>query len=285
VPPKQPRKTFSLGSIEITPREILLGIVALFVLVSLGLIIANAISSSIQETNELYYTSLKVDNDPNLLAYGMKTNVGRSMSYGEFSAVQPVRFNELSGDYFYVERLTERYTMHTRTVTTTDSKGKQTTRTETYYTWDDIKREYQTTNEFNFLQKTFKTSQIEIPSSRGISLSDSTVSSAYQGWVSWGYIYEGGDFYSSVGDLRYSYSGVPKGFNGTLFSNLANNTISGVNRDRAQVFYERNITEALDEIESSGRATIVIFWIVYSIFIVGAIIGLFALENKWLEDK
>jgi len=285
MPLKQPRRTFSLGSnFEITPREILLGIAALLVLVALGLVIANAISNNIQETNELYYTSLKVDNDPRLLAYGMKTNVGRSMSYGEFSAVQPVRFNELSGDYFYVEKLTERYTMHNRTVTTKVGKTN-VTKVETYYTWDDIKREYQTTREFNFLQKTFETSQIEIPSSHDIALSNSTVSSAYQGWLNWGYIYEGGDFYSSVGDLRYSFSGVPKSFNATLFSNLSNNTITGVNRDRAQVFYERKIAEVLTDIENSGRATIIIFWVVYSIFIIGAIIGLFALENKWLEDK
>jgi hypothetical protein len=38
-------------------------------------------------------------------------------------AAEPVTYPEIGGEYLYVEKVEEHYTMHTRTVTTTDSKG------------------------------------------------------------------------------------------------------------------------------------------------------------------
>ncbi len=83
-----------------------------------------------------YYTAVKINDDPVQFEYGMRTNIGNALVYGDLETVDPVTMSGLLNDYMYVEKVYEKYTMHTRTVTHTDGKGHTYTTVQTYYTWD-----------------------------------------------------------------------------------------------------------------------------------------------------
>lgn len=254
-------------------------------MLSLGFMIASWISNSTQETNEKYFTSLKIDNDEPKMQYALKTSVGRSMVYGEITALTPVAFPELSGDYFYAEKHKERYTMHTRVVTTTDGKGHTTSHTETYYTWDSAGSWWVGTQEFEMLGSIYPVSKINLPNAQWLDMNDGTVSEQYKSWASWGYLYENGDFWHSVGDIRYSFYVIPKKFFCTLFIDIKDKTFFGVDSNKAEMFYNMNISESIESVESRGEIEIIIFWIVWGMIIVGSVIALVVARNKWLEDK
>lgn len=63
----------------------------------------------------------------------MSVNSGDGLIYGELKAVDTVSDPNIEGEWLYLSKKTQRYTMHTRTVHT----GK-TTRIENYWTWDTI---------------------------------------------------------------------------------------------------------------------------------------------------
>ena len=84
-----------------------------------------------------YNTALQIDNNSEMFSYGMRTDIGNAFVHGDLKAVDTVTYPEIGGAYMYVEKIKEKYTMHTRTVTYTTGSGKtrQThTRTETYWT-------------------------------------------------------------------------------------------------------------------------------------------------------
>lgn len=55
----------------------------------------------------------------------MRTNAGNAFVYGDLKAVDTVTYPEIGGEYIYIEKVKERYTMHTRQVAhTTTMNGK-----------------------------------------------------------------------------------------------------------------------------------------------------------------
>jgi hypothetical protein len=115
-----------------------------------------------------YNAALQIDNDSDLFIYGMKTNVGNAFVYGDLKAVDYVTYPEIGGQYSYVEKVKERYTRHTRTVTKTKTvNGKQQTYTETeeYWTWDVVDRESKSSTKITFLDVEFDYGTINFPSS------------------------------------------------------------------------------------------------------------------------
>lgn len=96
----------------------------------------------------------------------MDTNIGNAFVYGDLRAVDAVTFDEIGGKYLYVEKIKEKYTMHTRVVTYTTGSGKtmQThTRTETYWTWDVIGSEEKESKEVKFCNVVFPAIKVQRP--------------------------------------------------------------------------------------------------------------------------
>lgn len=122
---------------EITKREVIASISIIAVMLIIGVIIHGNISEKIMDSNEKYNKAIKVE-DEELFKYGMRTSVGNAFVYGELEVLDPVTYSEVGGEYSYIEKVKEEYTMHTRTVTYTDSNGKTQTETETYWTWDEV---------------------------------------------------------------------------------------------------------------------------------------------------
>lgn len=134
------KRGFDFGDFEITKREILTSISIIAVMLLIGVLISSKISEHQLDANEVYNKAVKIDNT-DLFQYGMDTNVGNAFVYGDLVAVDTVTYPEIGGEYMYIEKVKEKYTKHTRTVTHKDSNGKTHKKKETYWTWDRVDSE------------------------------------------------------------------------------------------------------------------------------------------------
>lgn len=246
------KRDFDFGDFKITKREILASISILAVMLLIGVLISGKISEHQMDQNEIYNKAVKIDSI-DLFQYGMDTNVGNAFVYGDLVAVDTVTYPEIGGEYMYIEKVKEEYTMHTRTYTTTDSNGHTQTHTETYWTWDWAGSEDLKCKEISFCGVTFSSGKIDIP---GADYIDTIKESSY---------------------IRYKYYGTNTKFVGTIFTDLRDKTIS----DNTNFYNNKNIEETVEHLESGGG--VIIFWFFWIILIAGCLFGFYYLDNKWLE--
>lgn len=238
---------------EITKREIIASISIIAIMLMIGILLSSKISEWQMDSNEKYNKAVKIEGKE-LFQYGMDTNVGNAFVYGELECIDSVGYPEIDGKYLYVEKVKERYTMHTRTVTTTVN-GKTRTRTETYWTWDVVGREELRTKKVKFCDIEFNSSQFIIPS---------------------------GEYINTIKEsshVRYKYYGYPVKSKGTIFTYLSNGNID---KDGVLFYRDKTIDEAMEDLEAN--VGLIIFWIVWSIVIVAAVCGFYYLDNRWLEN-
>lgn len=263
---------------EITKREILFSIIILAGMLIVGFFINSAIEENNTKNNEVYYLATKIE-DENQFQYGLKTSIGNTLTYGEVSATTPVSMEEISGEYFYIEKVTEEYNRHTRIVTYTDSKGKTQTKTEVYYSWDYEKSESKQSDGFYFMSMSFKNNIVGLPCVRA-NLSEVAVEKDY---VRSNYIYNNG-FFESVGDTREYYNVVPVSFVGTFEARLYDNALENFSGGECLTFHnDKTIAETIEDIESSSDFSVIAFRIVWGILTIGAIVGFCYVDNRWLE--
>jgi hypothetical protein len=239
---------------EITKREIILSIAIAAIMLVLGFLVSGRISEIQMDKNEEYNKALKIDNNE-LFRYAMDTNVGNAFVYGDLVAIDTVSYPEIDGEYLYVEKVKEVYTMHTRTVTYTDSKGKTKTKTETYWTWDYAGSEDLSAKEATFLDVKFNVSQFAMPYAPHIT----TIKTSSH--------------------VRYKYYGVPTKITGTIYTKLKDGNIgeSGV-----PIYADSTINETVDNLSSNfGK---VIFWAIWIPVICLAVYGFCYLDNRWLNS-
>ncbi len=243
---------FDFGNFEITKREILASISIIAVMLLIGVLISSKISESQLDANEVYNKAVKIDNT-DLFQYGMDTNVGNAFVYGDLIAVDTVTYPEIGGEYMYIEKVKEKYTKHTRTVTYKDSKGETHKKKETYWTWDRVGSEEKKCQEISFCGIAFNSNKIDLPSTNYI------------------------DTIKESSRIRYKYYGTETKYIGTIFADLRNQTIS----DDTKFYVDKNIEETVEHLESGGG--MIIFWIFWVVLIGGCVFGFYYLDNKWLE--
>ena len=249
------RKGFDFGDFEITPREIMASISILAVMILIGVLISSKISEAQMDRNEIYNKAVKIEST-DLFQYGMDTNVGNAFVYGDLKAVDTVTYPEIDGEYMYVEKVKEKYTKHTRTVTktrTVNGKSQTYTTTETYWTWDRVSSEDKKCNEVTFCGITFNVNKFNIPSSNHI------------------------DTIKESSHIRYKYYGVGTEFTGTIFTDLRDKTIT----DNTNFYNGMNVEETVERLEAGGGE--IIFWIFWTLLIGGCVYGFFYIDNWWLE--
>ena len=250
------RKKFYIGDFEITVREIIASVSIIAIMLLFGVLIHGKISEHQMDKNEIYNKAVKIESK-DLFQYGMDTNVGNAFVHGELKAVDTVTYPEIGGEYMYVEKVKERYTMHTRVVTYTTGSGKtrQThTRTETYWTWDRVGSEDKKCKELSFCDITFNSNKIDIPGTEYIN----TIKESSH--------------------VRYKYYGTGTKFTGTIFADLRDKTIpKGTN------FYNNMNIEETHKYLETGIGWLIFFWIVWIILIAGCVVGFYYLDNRWLE--
>lgn len=249
------RRGFDFGDFEITKREIIASISIIAVMILIGVLISGKISERQMDKNEIYNKAVKIENT-DLFQYGMDTNVGNAFVYGDLEAVDTVTYPEIGGKYMYIEKVKEKYTMHTRQVSHTKTvNGKTQTyyTTETYWTWDRVGSEDIKCKEVSFCGITFKSNKFDIP---GTDYIDTIKESSH---------------------IRYKYYGTGTKFTGTIFTELKDKTIS----DNTNFYNNMNIEETVERLESGNGE--IVFWILWIILIIVCVFGFYYLDNKWLE--
>lgn len=237
---------------EITKREIIVSISILAIMLIIGVFIGNKISESQMDDNSKYNNAIKIE-DSELFKYGMRTNVGNAFVYGELKAVDSVGYEGVEGEYLHIEKVTERYTSHTRRIAHKSGKTTYYT-TEIYWTWDKINTDSKQSKKVNFCDVEFNTSQFKLPSDSYIT----TIGTGY--------------------NLRDKYYGVGSNLKGTIFAKLYDNNIP----ESGTHFYNDNtIKQALEQLTSDGW--LIGFWILWIVLTCGIIFGFYYLDNKWLD--
>ena len=227
------RRGFDFSDFEITKREILASISIIAVMILFGILISSKISEHLMDKNEVYNKAVKIESQ-DMFQYGMDTNVGNAFVYGDLKAVDTVTYPENGGEYMYVEKIKEQYTMHTRQVAhtrTVNGKSQTYYTTETYWTWDKVGSEDIKCKEILFCGVIFTSNKIDLP---GTDYIDTIKESSH---------------------VRYKYYGVDTEYKGTIFTDLRDKTIS----DNTSFYNNLTIDETIERLESDFP--IIIFWI------------------------
>ena len=249
------RKGFDFGDFVITKREIIASISIVAIMLLFGFLISAKIQERQMDKNEVYNKAVKIDNT-DLFQHGLNTNVGNAFVYGDLVAVDTVTYPEIGGEYMYVEKVKERYTMHTRQVAHTRTvNGKTQTyyTTETYWTWDRVGSEDIKCKEISFCGVVFNSNKFDVPSTSHI------------------------DTIKESSHVRYKYYGTETKFTGTIFTNLKDKTIS----DKPKFYNNMKIEETVESLQTGGGE--IIFWIFWVILICACVYGFYYIDNKWLE--
>lgn len=240
---------------EITYREIIASVTIVSIMLIIGILISNSIAQTRLDLNEKYNKAVKIETS-DLFEYGMRTNIGDAFVYGKLKAVDTVSYPGISGKYLYLEKIKERYTQHTRTVSHTRTvNGKTQTyyTTEIYWSWDRVDSESIHSKEVYFNDVVFSYEKINYPSSSYI---DTIQESFY---------------------IRYKYYGIKSEFEGTIFTTLKNGTIS----DHSPFYEDKHIEDAYKNALEPDYS-IVFFWIFWLILTGGLIFAFYYIDNKWL---
>ncbi len=247
-----------MDDFKITKREILVSVIIIAIMLLLGIVIHESINDKLMLKYQKYNTALQIENDAELFAYGMKTNIGNAFVYGDLKAVDTVTYPEIDGEYLYVEKVKEKYTKHTRTVTktrTVNGKTETYTETETYWTWDKVGSESKKCKEISFCGVVFNSNKINLPSANYI------------------------DTIKESSHIRYKYYGTDTEFTGTIFTELKDNTIP----DNTAFYDDDTIEDVMKNFKSNWQ--LVLFWVVWILLTGGLVVGFYYIDNQWLEDK
>lgn len=217
----------------IKKREVLFSAIIVLVMLLVGLFVSDAILQSAISKSEDYRTATVIENEDQFL-YGMQTNFGHSLVYGEVSSDSSVTYDEIESGFIYIEKHKEHYTRHTRTVTRTDSNGKKHTETEVYYSWDHVWSDSRQVDDITFMGETFPYEAIDLPVER-LNLDSISVDNRMN------YIYEGHDD-------RYYYNVTPLKITGTIFTSLHGNTIN----DSSELYQDMNPKDFVTNSSSSS---------------------------------
>lgn len=272
-----------IGDIKVTKREAITSLVIVFILLFVGFFISNAIADKVADTNAAYYTAVKINDDPVQFEYGMRTNIGNALVYGDLETVDPVTTSGLLNDYMYVEKVYEKYTMHTRTVTHTDSKGHTYTTVQTYYTWDYHGHDVTKASTVNFLGIDFPIEKFALDWHTTLNLNTETTDNTILNISKGNYCYPDG-FWESVGDIRYHYNVIPKTSTGSIFVRLADEDITPVLSKKIELI-KKTPAEIVEDKQDSENIPIIIFWVLWSISIIVLVVIYVARENDWLEVR
>lgn len=234
---------------EITKREVIASISIIAIILILGVIISSKISEKIMDSNEKYNKAIQIE-DEELFTYGMRTNVGNAFVYGELEILDPVTYPEIGGEYSYVEKVKERYTMHTRRV-----KCGKSYVTQTYWTWDRVGSEGIRSEKVKFLGVEFNYAQF-------LNLK-----------------YKHIDTIKESSHIRYKYYGSPIRVTGTIFTTLKDDNVG----EEIKVYEDVDITETYEYLQK-GFGSLLLFWVVWVILIIGVVYGFYYLDNNWLNN-
>ena len=266
----------------VTKREILISIILGCLSLCLGLAIDSWIVDWQTNAAEKYSKALKVNNDNSMFKYALETNVGDVIAYGKFVVEKGVTDSWLKNDYMYIEKVTEKYNRHTRTVCTGSGKSRSC-RTETYYSWDKEDSEEKNVKKLNFSGVDFSFGDFSSYPKYKLQLSKENVVKKKQDKIKNNCIYEKiRTFGSNVGDKRYYYNVVNKSFYGTVFGKAKNSKL--ISESKKLDINSGNINDFIESNKNGFIIGRIFFWIIYIGLCGVGIYCYIAYENDYLED-
>ena len=240
------------SSVEVTKREVFVAAVFFLIALAIGFVVATAIRNSQDENNRKYHQAVQLS-DSTQFNYMFKTDGGHTLAYGTASAVGSVS-DEGVGPYMSIHRVLEIYTMHHRTVCTGDGKDRQC-HTETYWTWDAHGYKDWCVTHVTFLGRTFRYGSFaKLPDAHYIT----TVRFKH--------------------DHRYVYYAQDLQYTGTLYGNIVNHNLYD-----PEFKNHVGLQNAVDAF--SSKYGDIIFWVVYLIVMIVAVIVFVCAENSWLNGR
>lgn len=243
---------------ELTLRELVFSILILGVLFAIGFFAAGVIEQHVNDNNLRYNQAVALHSDDEF-KHALSTDVGYVFAHGRLIANKPVKNEHLDGEWLCVDVKHQRYQMHTRRVayTVTDGKGRTHTRyrTETYWSWDTVRRSSDHSPTVTYCGVQFD-----------------------YGKFNYGYMPEETSKHSTGYHKRDVVTVVPKTFNATLFGEAKSNDLVG----QSILLVPMSMEEYREDLTTSHA--VMIFWILWSVFSVIALFGFYAIENNWLED-
>lgn len=252
IKPDSDKVIFDFGEFEVTKREIIVSISILALMLIFGFSISENIANEVEDKRRMYNQALQVET-PEMFKYGMETNVGNAFVYGELAAVDTVTYDEVGGDWLWIEKNREEHTRHEREVEHKDKDGNVYYTTEVYYTWDTVFSEDKHSEKITFLGVEFAYNKIRV------------ADTDYIDTIYWS------------SDVRYVYYGTPPEHTGTIFTKLKDGTIE----DNLHLYENQTIAEVLED--KNRDCSQVVFWIIWIILTIAAVGGFYYLDNSWLD--
>ena len=256
---------FYIGEYEVTKRELMAVPAIIGTLLIIGFVISGRIDRSVQARNLKYHTAVHIVSEEDFKDR-LESDNRFAFASGHLVAVNPISFesaylslrhrpfNMPSGTYLQTRIEREHYTRHTRTVTETVN-GKSKTKTEVYYTWDTVEKKADSVKSVIF---------------NGVELSAHKFDMRFS--------MQQIDFMQEGNDRWYFYA-YKKEYDGIVFTELANQTISD-----SSPFYIQYASD-IDALETHLTSTheLLIFWIIWSVLTLALVVAFVCIDNKWLE--
>lgn len=244
---------------EITLREVLFSLLILGIFSFLGFLVHSWIDKKVDDATLKYRQAVAIES-PDEFRHAMDTDVGHAFVRGKLEAVTPVTSKLVDGEYLSIHVKHQKYQMHTRVVTYTtyDSKGRAHVRhrTETYWSWDTKWTSTTNSPKVVFCGSEFPYDKFNY----GCARTEETV--------------VGGGLFKNERDLVYT---TKDGFTGTIFADLRDKGFKGTaNMVGADI-------EKYRERETNVVGPYMMFWFVWVIMTVGAIVMFYIIDNEWLE--
>ena len=256
---KSPIILFEGEGWDLTLRELVFSVLIVGVLFFIGFMVSGVIEEKVNDNNLKYNQAVALQSNDEF-RHAMDTDVGFIFANGTLVADKPVKNKHLDGEWLWVAVEHQKYQMHTRVVTYTtyDSKGRPHThhRTETYWSWDTKWTSTTNSPKVVFCGSEFKYNKFNYDCAR----EEETV--------------VGGGLFNNERDLVYT---TKDGFTGTIFTDLRDKGFKGI-----ADMVSANIEKYRERL-SDCAWPYVLFWVIWIILTIGAIIMFYIIDNEWLE--
>ncbi len=254
----------------VTKREILVSIIIGTIMLSIAALCFSVLQDKFFDTKTAYESSLKIDNDKDLLDHAIDTKVGNVLVTGIMEGIDPITFDEIKGNFIRITKIIERYTSHTRTVCNSD----HVCHTETYWSWDVIDTEEKSVKQVSFLGRNYSYNLFKSYPEKGLSLSKNNTNT--QNDISWDCIY-------ISSHERWSYEVVPSSFSTTMFISTKNGTLSPYTGNKISLYPYKNIKETISMQDILYSVVAILYWLVVLVTMGIVIYQYVMMENDYLE--
>lgn len=249
-----------------------MGVAIFFLMIALGFPISGKVTDKASDKAEVYSKALKIK-DADMFNYAVSTRQGALITEGEFEAVDPVKFDEMTESFAYVTKTREDYVQKIRHIPEErDSKGNVTSpaRTEIYWEWDVTGRNSLSSKKLSFFEKEYDTTKFSLIRSKSLYAEDFVKGAS-------------GRYLKTSSSTRYSYSGVPKAFSGSFVGVAGDDGLKSLDGKDKIILYSASIEDHIENASKGELRASMFFWLVWIMLTGGIIYAYVAMENNYLD--